>query len=355
MSQEKGITRHQGKTAVAVLQRYSYVIAFFALFILYYFMNQNLSWTGVTNIFRHSGVIGILSLGVGLVIVTANFDLSIGSILAFSASVAIVVFNMTDSILLLFLTSVLAGGLCGLFNGFLVGKAKLPAFIVTLATMLILRSIAQYYCQVLPDFYTGGGNNLYKLTSTPAKNTLFSFGNSKFLSLPMVGIALAAVSAVVVYVTTSTKFGKKLYAVGSNAKAARLSGVNTDGIVVTVFTLSGLFAGLAAFLWISMQGSVDPSTTGKGNEMYAIAAVVLGGLSMSGGKGKFLGIFFGALSYTVIDKIIASAKVDSLINDAIKGTILLIAILAQGSGLNLKGIRGKFVKPDKRPEAAVSK
>jgi ribose transport system permease protein len=345
MSQGKVITGHKKKiTVAAVLQKYSYVIVFVALFLLYYYMNPSLTWTGVTNIFRHSGVIGILSFGVGLVIVTANFDLSIGSILAFSASIAIVIFNITDSIILLLLTSVLIGGLCGFLNGFLVGKAKLPAFIVTLATMLILRSIVQYYCHVLPDFYTGGGNNLYKLASTDAKNALFSFGNSKFLSLPMVGIALVIVAAIVVYVTTSTKYGKKLYAVGSNAKAARLAGVNTEGVTMAVFTLSGLFAGFAAFLWVAMQGSVDPSTTGKGNEMYAIAAVVLGGLSMSGGKGKFLGIFFGALSYTVIDKIIASAKVDSLINDAIKGTILLVAILAQSSSLNLSGIKSKLFK-----------
>ncbi len=344
MSQGKGVAGNRKRTIVSILQKYSYIIAFLALFLLYYSMNRNLTWTGVTNIFRHSGVIGVLSLGVGLVIVTANFDLSIGSILAFSASIAIVVFNITDNIVLLFFTSVLVGGLCGLLNGFLVGKAKLPAFIVTLATMLILRSIVQYYCHVLPDFYTGGGNNLYKLASTATKNALFSFGNSKILSLPMVGIALVIVTAIVVYVTTSTKYGKKLYAVGSNAKAARLSGVSTDGIVIGVFTLSGLFAGFAAFLWVAMQGSVDPSTTGKGNEMYAIAAVVLGGLSMSGGKGKFLGIFFGALSYTVIDKIIASAKVDSLINDAIKGTILLVAILAQSSGLNLRGKRGRSSK-----------
>ena len=236
-----------------------------------------------------------------------------------------------------------------MLNGFLVGKAKLPAFIVTLATMLILRSIVQYYCHVLPKFYTGGGNNLYRLATTPARNALFSFGNSKVFSLPVVGIALTVVTAAVVYVTTSTKYGKKLYAVGSNARAARLSGVNTDGVVVGVFTLSGLFAGFAAFLWTAMQGSVDPATTGKGNEMYAIAAAVLGGLSMSGGRGKFLGIFFGALSYTVIDKIIASVKVDSLINDAIKGTILLVAILAQSVGPGLRA--GKR----RRPKAELPK
>lgn len=318
-----------GKSALKILSTYSYVFVFIALFFLYYLCNTSLTWTGVTNILRHSAVIGIMSLGAGLVIITGDIDLSVGSILAFASSVAVVVFNITDSVPLLFLTALGVGALCGLLNGLLVGKAKMPAFIVTLATMLILRSVVQYYCHILNEFYTGGGNNLYKLASTETKNAFFSFGNSKFLSLPMVGVVLVAITIVIVYITTSTKFGKKLYAVGSNAKAARLAGVNTDGITIIVFVLSGLLVGLSAFLWVAMNGAVDPSTTGKSNEMYAIAAVVLGGLSMSGGRGKFLGILFGALSYTIIDKIIASVNVDSLINDAIKGVILIVAIVLQ--------------------------
>ena len=96
-----------------------------------------------------------------------------------------------------------------------------------------------------------------------------------------------------------------------------------------VFVISGILSGLGAFLWIAMNGSCDPATTGGSFEMYAIAAVVLGGISRSGGKGRTLGILFGALSYTIIDKIIASLGVDALINDTIKGTILLLAVFIQ--------------------------
>ena len=96
-----------------------------------------------------------------------------------------------------------------------------------------------------------------------------------------------------------------------------------------VFTITGLLVGLASFVWIGMNASSDPATTGNSYEMYAISAVVLGGISMSGGRGRILGVLFGAMSYTVIDKIIVALKMDSLINNAIKGVILLVVIAIQ--------------------------
>ena len=129
--------------------------------------------------------------------------------------------------------------------------------------------------------------------------------------------------------TTCTKFGKQLYAVGSNERAARLSGINVDGVRIAVFVITGVLTGVSAFLWISMNASVDPATTGGSYEMYAIAAVVLGGIAMSGGRGKCVGILFGVMSYTVIDKIIVALKMNTLLNDTVKGTILIVAIIVQ--------------------------
>lgn len=147
---------------------------------------------------------------------------------------------------------------------------------------------------------------------------------------------LIIITAIFVFVSTTTKYGKKVYAIGSNEKAASLAGINVSLIKVSVFVITGLMVGLASFLWIAMNGSSDPATTGSSYEMYAIAAVVLGGIAMSGGKGRILGVFFGALSYTVIDKIIVALKMDSLINDTIKGIILIIVILIQVSGPQIK-------------------
>ena len=141
---------------------------------------------------------------------------------------------------------------------------------------------------------------------------------------------------VFVYITASTKYGKKVYAVGSNMKGAQMAGINTAAVKISVFVIAGALVGIGAFLWIAMNASADPATTGNSYEMYAIAAAVLGGISMSGGKGKCLGILFGAMSYTIIDKIIVSLKMDSLINNAIKGIILLIVIMVQIVGPQIK-------------------
>ena len=118
------------------------------------------------------------------------------------------------------------------------------------------------------------------------------------------GLILALMTVLFVYLSTSTKYGKKVYAIGSNQKGAVMTGINVPVTKISVFVIAGMLVGLGAFLWIAMNASADPATTGTSYEMYAIAAVVLGGISMSGGKGRVLGILFGAMSYTIIDKII---------------------------------------------------
>jgi len=165
---------------------------------------------------------------------------------------------------------------------------------------------------------------------------LYNFGNGKVSTIPIVGLILIIMTLVFVYITTSTKYGKKVYAVGSNMKGAQMAGINTAVVKISVFVIAGALVGIGAFLWIAMNASADPATTGNSYEMYAIAAAVLGGISMSGGKGKCLGILFGAMSYTIIDKIIVSLKMDSLINNAIKGIILLIVIMVQIVGPQIK-------------------
>lgn len=325
-----------------VWNHYSFIFVFFAIFLFYLIVSNGLTWGGVTNILRHSSVIGLVALGAGLVIITGDIDLSVGSMLAFTSGFSVCVFNATHSIMMTFLFAVLCGALCGAINGILVGEAKMPSFIVTLATMLIYRSLAQYSCQRLDSGLTGGGNSLFKITKEIAGyNQLYSFGNGKLLTIPNAGWILLLFTVLCVYLAGSTKFGKKLYAIGSNEKSSRLAGINVSVNRIAVFVICGILVGLAAFLWISMNGSADPATTGVSYEMYAIAAVVLGGIAMSGGKGRTLGILFGTMSYTIIDKIIVALKMDSLINDTIKGVILLAVILVQTAGPEL---RKKFHK-----------
>lgn len=326
--------------AAKILSQYSFIFVFIAIFAVYVLVARGLTWNGAMNIFRHSAVIGIIGIGMGMVCLTGEIDLSVGSMIAMVSGFSVVIFNITGSILLTLLFSVGFGGVCGLVNGVLVGYVEMPAFIVTLATMLIYRSFAQYFCQVIPKDLIGGGSSVYRMSNKLASyQAFYDFGNGKLATVPIVGILLLVVVAIFTYITTSTKFGKKIYAIGSNAKGAVLAGINVKLMKITVFVITGALVGVSAFLWISMNASSDPATTGKSYEMYAIAAAVLGGISMSGGRGKCLGILFGAMSYTVIDKIIVALKMDSLINDAIKGIILLLVILIQIIGPKFKRIK----------------
>lgn len=303
---------------------YSFIFIFIAIFVAYLIINGGATtWDGIMNILRHSAVVGVISLGMGLVIITGGIDLSVGSMLALIGGLSVVAFNATNSVFLTLLVALGMGILLGFGNGILIGKAKMPAFIVTLATMLIYRSLAQYYLRSM-------GQSIYNMDGNlSAYDALYGFGQAKIATIPSVGIILLLVTAACVFVATSTKFGKTVYAVGSNEVAAKLAGINVEWTRVMVYVITGFLCGIGAFLWLAMNGSVDPATLGKSYEMYAIAAVVIGGISMSGGRGLLLGALFGAMSYTIIDKIIASLGVDALINDTIKGSILLVAVFVQ--------------------------
>ena len=318
--ENKGLT----KTITTWIGNYSFILIMLAIFVAYLIFNQGATtWSGVMNILRHSAVVGIMSFGMGMVIISGGIDLSVGSMLALVASFSVVVFNSTNSVLLTLVFAVIFGGICGLLNGLLIGLLKMPPFIVTLATMLIYRSIAQYTLRTT-------GSSIFNMDGTLSSyDAFYGFGNAKILTVPIIGLVLILITVIIVFLSTCTKFGKTIYALGSNAKAARLAGVNVNHTSVMVYVITGLLVGLSSFCWLAMNGSVDPATLGKSNEMYAIAAVVIGGISMSGGKGKLLGVLFGAMSYTIIDKIIAAVKVDALINDTIKGTILLLAVIIQ--------------------------
>ena len=144
---------------------YSFVVVFAVILLGYKLVNPNLTMAGTMIILRHSAVIGIMALGMGLVVITGQIDLSVGSMLAFVGGLAVMVFNVTNSIVLTAIAAVAFGALCGLLNGVLVGKAKMPAFIVTLATMLIFRSLVRYICYMVPVEISGGSNSLFKLLS----------------------------------------------------------------------------------------------------------------------------------------------------------------------------------------------
>lgn len=326
MSVSKAVNGRQKQSITRVLGNYSFILIFFAILAVYLIINAGATtWSGVMNILRHSTVVGIIAFGMGLAIITGGIDLSVGSMLSLIGGFSVVVFNATNSPVLTLVFALLAGLVLGSINGLLIGRIKMPPFIVTLATMMIFRSIAQYYLRSVER------KSIFNMDGTLSSyDAFYSFGQSKLFDLiPTVGIILIVVTAIMVFLSTSTKYGRTVYAVGSNERAAMLAGISVEWVRTSVYMITGVLCGLAAFIWLAMNGAVDPATLGRSNEMYAIAAVVIGGISMSGGKGKLLGVLFGAMSYNIIDKIIAAMRFDALINDTIKGAILLVAVLIQ--------------------------
>ena len=300
---------------------YNYIIVFLGIFLTFLIINgSQTTWMSVTNILLHSAILGTIALGMGLVVLTGDIDLSVGSSFVFVGGLTILFYNKTGSILLTVLCAIILGAVCGFVNGVLVGKVKMPPFIVTLATMLIFRSVSQYMMNEM-------GETRYRIDATKASyQALFNFGNGSFLTIAYIVIVFLVMAALMVYITTSTKFGKRVYAIGSNEQAAKLAGVNVVWTRIAVFATCGALTGLAAFLKIAKDTSFDPATSGKNFELYSIAAVVIGGISMAGGKGNLTGIVFGTMSFTLIDKIITALGMNALLNDSVKGLILLVAV-----------------------------
>ena len=300
---------------------YNFIVIFLIIFIAFLIINgSSTSWTSITNILLHSSILGTIALGMGLVILTGDFDLTVGSSFVFVGGLTIIVYNKVGSIIVALLFAILLGAICGLINGILVGKFKMPSFIVTLATMLILRSLSQYMMNEM-------GETRYRVdASLGSYKTLFMFGNGNVCTIPNLAIVFLLLAAALIYMTTSTKFGKNIYALGSNEKAAQLAGVGVVSTRIAMFVMCGALVGVAAFLKIAKDTSFDPATSGQSFELYAISAVVIGGLSLSGGKGKMAGIIFGTMAFTLIDKIITALGMNALLNDSVKGIILLIAV-----------------------------
>lgn len=286
---------------------------------------------------QNSVIVGTMAIGMALVIITGQIDLSLGSALVLCTGATITAYNVTDGNLFLMILAALgSGALCGLINGVLVGYAKMPAFIVTLGTMLIYRSLTLSVVRGLDPAISGSPSSQFSMISDmPSYDFIrlqFGTGGLRIgtFQIPYIFFLFIAVTVLFILIMSYTKYGKSVYAVGSNEKAARLAGINVCGVKVSVFIIAGLLVGVASLIQACKIGSVTPASSGTSYEMYAIAAVVLGGVSMAGGRGKILGVFFGALSYTAINFIIVSIPALSPdIQNTFQGLVLIVVILIQ--------------------------
>ena len=278
------------------------------------------------NVLRQIAVNAILATGQTFVIITAGIDLSVGSLIALTGVLmAGVMFGHPDvavGFVLAFLIGLGTGGLAGLVNGLPVVKFGLPPFITTLAMLEIARGLAFLYTKGQPieidnpPFNFIGGGFVFP-------------GLGRILNIPGVPMPVIVMLVVVLagsYVLSQTRFGRYVYAIGGNEEAARLSGVNVFGVKLMVYVISGALAGLASLLLAARLNSGIPQS-GQGYELQSIAAVVVGGTSLMGGRGSIGGTFVGALLIGVLYNIMNLLNVQSYAQEVVLGAVILIAVL----------------------------
>lgn len=275
-----------------------------------------LSSKNIFNILRQTSVNAIIAAGMTFVILTGGIDLSVGSILAISGAVCASLLASGQSIAIGVLASIIIGAGVGFLNGFIISKGKLQPFIATLATMTVLRGLTLVFTDGKP----------ITLGSSELAINFGKIGGGEMLSIPTPAIIMILVFAVCAYILKNTKMGRYTYALGSNEEATKLSGLSTDKIKIWVYTISGVLSAIAGIIITSRLYSAQP-TAGTGYELDAIAAVVLGGTSLTGGKGKIGGTIIGALIIGVLSNALNILDVSSYYQMMVKGVVILIAVL----------------------------
>ncbi|WP_245418499.1 ABC transporter permease [Cohaesibacter intestini] len=270
------------------------------------------SISNIFNVLRQVSIIGILAVGMTFVILTGGIDLSVGAVMALSGTICaglIVHGDMSGGIGLLGGTAVGIG--FGLINGAMVAWGRMPAIIVTLATMGIARGLGL--------IYSGG----YPISGLPSWISWFGIGRIGDIPVPVILMVVIYFCAWVLL--QRTPFGRHVYSIGGNETAARLSGVKTQWIKLAIYTISGFTSSLAAIVLTGRLMSGQPNA-GVGFELDAIAAVVLGGTSIAGGRGLILGTLIGAILLGILNNGLNLMGINPYLQDVIKGCIILLAI-----------------------------
>ena len=278
-------------------------------------MGKNLlNLNNIMNIINQASINAIIAIGASLVILTGGIDLSVGSVVGFVGIFLAMNLKAGMSIPLAILLCLICGVAIGLFNGILVSYGKVPAFITTLGSMQAVRGLAQII---------NGGQ---AVSGFPLE--IGAVMKTRFFGVVPIGVLYVAVFyTVMVLILSYTKFGRRIYAIGGNAHAARLSGIKVKRIEVSVYVLSGAFAAFAGVMLLSRLLYADPSA-GNSYEMDAIAAAVIGGISMSGGKGRLANTVVGAIILATLTNGLQIMNVATYYQTVITGLVIIIAVFA---------------------------
>ena len=302
-------------------------IALVALFIIGIFVNDAfLSAGNVSNILARSSFIGIVAIGATFVITTGGIDLSVGSMAAFISGCMILLMNALmstfDSLITIIFLAIIAsaaiGALAGMINGLLTTEAKIEAFIVTLGTMGIYRSLVTYMAD--------GGTLSLNFTIGDVYSEVY-YGT--LLGLPYPVWVFLAVAIIGYVLLNMTVFGRHCFAVGSNESVAHYSAINVDRVKTATYILQGLCVSIATIIYVPRLGSAS-GQTGILWELEAIAAVIIGGTMLKGGYGRIWGTVVGALILTLIGNILnLTDAVSNYLNGAVQGVIVIVAVYLQ--------------------------
>lgn len=268
----------------------------------------------ILNLLRQVSINALIAFGMTFVILTGGIDLSVGSMLAFgSALTAGILASGMDPILGV-LIGLMAGLAMGAFNGVVITKGKVAPFIATLATMTIFRGATLVYTEGRP------------ITGLSESFTFEMIGKGYVFGVPFPAILMIVVFFILFFVLNKTVFGRKVYAIGGNEEASVLSGIKADRVKIGVYALTGMLSVLAGIILTSRLNSAQP-TAGTMYELDAIAAVVLGGTSLAGGRGRITGTLIGALIIGVLDNGLNLMNVSSFYQQIVKGGVILLAVL----------------------------
>lgn len=280
-------------------------------------MNMSfLAPSNLLNLLRQVSINALIAFGMTFVILTGGIDLSVGSILALSGAISAYMIQAGVSPAISIAIGMLTGALFGLINGILVAYGKAAPFIATLATMTIFRGGTYVFTNGNP------------ITGTKINESfLFQFmGRGYLFGIPFPIIIMLIAFGILYVVLHKTTFGRKTYALGGNEEAAYVAGVNTKKVTMIIYTLSGLMASVAGVILTSRLSSAQPDA-GTSYEMDAIAAVVLGGTSLAGGKGRIFGTLIGALIIGTLNNGMNLLGISSFYQQIVKGIVIIVAVL----------------------------
>ncbi|MFZ7240248.1 ribose ABC transporter permease [Avibacterium avium] len=293
------------------------ILALIVLIVIVSSINPNFfTMDNLLNILRQTSVNAIIAVGMTFVILTAGIDLSVGSVLALTGAIAASLVNLDLSIFIVIPLVLLCGTLLGGISGVIIAKGNVQAFIATLVTMTLLRGVTMVYTDGRP----------ISLGFSDVADQFSFLGTGYLFNIPFPIWLMAMIFLVAWYILKHTPMGRYIYALGGNESATRLSGINVDKVKIFVYAVSGFLATVAGLIVTSRLSSAQP-TAGVSYELDAIAAVVVGGTSLMGGKGRIFGTLIGALIIGFLNNALNLLDISSYYQMIAKSIVILAAVL----------------------------